>query len=453
MPTCQSKRKDGQPCRNRVSEGKTYCQWHKPDEVEDWRKVYERLKKASPKEKRDIVLLLIKDHPNKRLDLPQHDEIHANLEDANLSGLNLIGANLQGINFYRTNLQDAKLGAANLQKAALIYTDLQRAELQGANLQDAVITYANLQGANLEGADLQRANLTHTCLRGAVLRKTKLRGSRLWATDMQNADLEFADLQGADLGGANLQGANLKKAKLQQVDLELCKIDNIFIWGAWLDKTRLRRKQLGRAIGEELAGDYGYAKHGYLTLKQNFDDLGDYGAASWAYRKERRMEKLTHWPPSHIIIFYKKWLPKLNDKSWRGKFQRFSFYLRQFASYISDWFVELLCDYGESIWRVVAWIAAVLFVIGPALVGWRGQLKWPEENYSVYFSLPTAWQQWGYAYVQNVLYMLDTFTTANFAQLEPANDLVRLISGFLAMIGIFLVGLLGFVVGNRIRRS
>jgi hypothetical protein len=49
--------------------------------------------------------------------------------------------------------------------------------------------------------------------------------------------------------------------------------------------------------------------------------------------------------------------------------------------------------------------------------------------------------------------MLDTFTTADFAQLEPANDLVRLISGFLAMIGIFLVGLLGFVVGNRIRRS
>jgi hypothetical protein len=90
---------------------------------------------------------------------------------------------------------------------------------------------------------------------------------------------------------------------------------------------------------------------------------------------------------------------------------------------------------------------------GPALVGWQGQLKWPEGNYNIYFGLPTPWQQWRYAYIQNVLYMLDTFTTADFAQLEPANDTVRLISGFLAMIGIFLVGLLGFVVGNRIRRS
>jgi hypothetical protein len=44
-------------------------------------------------------------------------------------------------------------------------------------------------------------------------------------------------------------------------------------------------------------------------------------------------------------------------------------------------------------------------------------------------------------------------TTASFSGLQPINDAVKLTSGFFAILGIFLSGLLGFVAGNRIRRS
>ena len=98
-------------------------------------------------------------------------------------------------------------------------------------------------------------------------------------------------------------------------------------------------------------------------------------------------------------------------------------------------------------------MGATLFVIGPALISLLGGLEWTGDNRQIYQSLSTPFQRWAYAYFQHVLYMTDTFTTADFAQLEPANDLVRLVSGLMAMLGIFLAGLLGFVAGNRIRYS
>jgi hypothetical protein len=37
--------------------------------------------------------------------------------------------------------------------------------------------------------------------------------------------------------------------------------------------------------------------------------------------------------------------------------------------------------------------------------------------------------------------------------LHPRNDFVQLVAGFQALLSITLIGLLGFVLGNRIRRS
>ena len=113
---------------------------------------------------------------------------------------------------------------------------------------------------------------------------------------------------------------------------------------------------------------------------------------------------------------------------------------------------DALCVYGESIWRVILWMILLLFVFGPGMIALSGGLSWPLSAQQTYFSLSTPWQRASYVYFQYILHMLDTFTTASFAQLSPQNDLVRLCSGFLALAGIFMTGLLGFVAGNRIRQ-
>ena len=125
-----------------------------------------------------------------------------------------------------------------------------------------------------------------------------------------------------------------------------------------------------------------------------------------------------------------------------------------YSKFVSDTLVEWLCDYGESFWRVMGWMAALIFVVGPSLLSMLGGIDWGQQpiltqKYFALSGLPKLclWYQ------TYLLYTLDTMTTASFSGLHPANNAVKFASGFFAMAGIVLAGLLGFVAGNRIRRS
>ncbi|GAG16728.1 unnamed protein product, partial [marine sediment metagenome] len=245
--------------------------------------------------------------------------------------------------------------------------------------------------------------------------------------NLQGATLWWAKLQGARLYDAKLQGAHLQYAELQGVDFVGSKMGRCYLSGAWLDRTRLRREQLGGAVGEELAHDYAGAKVAYLGLKQNFDTLGDYAGASWAYRKERRMEK-------------REALQEARDARARRDWKRaLSSYVKVFV----DQIVELVCDYGEGFWRVlgclaVLWLGFALFygITGHVLAD-RGPV---------------------YSTTRNVIDLLScslaTMVTLEASGLRPfASLLMRILMPLEAALGIFFLGLLGFVAGNRIRRS
>jgi uncharacterized protein YjbI with pentapeptide repeats len=481
MPPCQGRLSNGESCPKIVEEGQTLCRWHDPED-ESWREIYEQLETATPGEKADIVLWLIEEHPDHRLILPDRGDFYADLQGINLNretlekrgeqsgnekpiwwdashqGANLQYANLQGADLEYANLQGAFLIGANLQDAILRLANLEdveffRANLQGvdftegklqgahlwhANLQDAVLTDANLQDASLTNSDLEGADLEYANLQGAHLWHANLQGAFLTGANLQRADLMEANLQGAYLMDANLQGARLTEAELQGVDLfKVDNLTNVYISDAWLDKTRLRREQLGEAIGEEIDEDFSAAKRGYLALKQNYDDLGDYDASSWAYRKERRMEKLEA---------RQKGREALNMHNWNEAFARY-------FKFFSDWLVEWLCDYGESVWRVIGWMAVLLFVGGPLLFSAMGGFVWSYDLYNGYFALPSPWLRFWYNYRLHLIYTLDALTTASFSGLQPSNDAVKIASGLFAIAGIVLAGLLGFVAGNRIRRS
>ena len=59
---------------------------------------------------------------------------------------------------------------------------------------------------------------------------------------------------------------------------------------------------MGQRIGDELTADrkktsdqYHSAKEAYLLLKNNFNQIGRYEDASWAYVKEQQMEKMAYY--------------------------------------------------------------------------------------------------------------------------------------------------------------
>ena len=264
---------------------------------------------------------------------------------------------------------------------------------------------ADLQGANLLGAKLQKA----------ILRGVKLQKVNLTAADLQGAELSYSHLEKVDFFGAeSLEGA--------------------YFYNAFLDDTRMRREQLGEAIGEELDGRYDEAKEAYLALKNNFAEIGRYRDESWAYVKERRMGKMMHHPRL-ARKYYGEELPE-NPDAWR----LWWFYIRHTAKWaIDEFFFDQLCEYGESIPRTLRAMGVAL--AGFAILYWLlGAVVDANGNPS------SSW-------LHCLLYSGGAFTTFGVDTLRPANDWVRALSILESVVGIALTGLLGFVLGNRIRRS
>lgn len=291
----------------------------------------------------------------------------------------------------------------------------------GASLAAADANGADFRGAILRESDLAGADLSDALLRGAALGKANLKGTKL----------RGADLRRASIAGADLSDADLRDARLQGLDLTACNLARVRLSGAWLDKVRIGRAQVGEAVGEELAGEHDDARKAYLGLERLFTDMGDPDAASWAYRRKRRMQKLDALGRAHAAR-------KAGD--WRGA-------LGPYANFASDQVFEWLCDYGESVPRVLLSMLAVY--VGFTLVyGVLGSVLSVETLPSGVEVKSTTRHP-----IDLAIFSLAMTTSSNPpVGLEPRDTFVSLLTSIQALIGITLTGLLGFVVGNLVRR-
>jgi uncharacterized protein YjbI with pentapeptide repeats len=356
------------------------------------------------------------------------------MEGANLQKAYLIDANLRGGYLTDANLQKAILEGANLQSAYLFDANFEEADLTGATLHRAYLVDVNLQWANLWLADLRRAILGGANLQEADLQDADLQEASLEAANLKGAFLIGAVLQGTNLMEVNLQGTNLSYSHLEKVDFFGAKsLEGTYFYNAFLDDTRMTREQLGGAIGEELERKYDWAKEAYLALKNNFAEIGRYRDESWAYVKERQMGKMMNHPRL-ARVYYGDELPE-NANAWRLGW----FYFGHTLKWVADWFIELLCGYGESLWRVLA--CMLLVILGFA------------TYYQVSHAVVTSSQDAATSLWDHLIFSLGAFTTLQPARLQAARPGVEFLTTIQAIIGIALAGLLGFVAGNRIRRS
>ena len=428
--------------------------------------LYRRLASLAPAERTAEVLRLIAAHPDRRLELPPCDGQPATLNEidlgaggrdpldlrrSDLHGASLRLAKLRGVVLEEANLAETDLAGADLREAVLSGANLRNAMLEETDLCGAVVRFAHCQGAVLEGArlvradlwgtdfeeavlsgaDLQGAILTEANLRGADLRGADLRDVTLKQANLEGANLQGADLRGATFGDANLNGAILRDAQLQGAVLTHCRIEHLHLADAWLERTRLRREQLGEAIGEEQAGEYELARRGYLALERNFNEIGDPDARSWAYRRKRRMQK--------------REILRQARQAWAER--RWGAALTACARFAGDQLAEWVCDYGESVPRVLASLLTV-YVFFAFLYGVTGSVVRVETTPQGPARILTRRP------LDLAIFSLLALTTSGTPAvgLLPRNEFVHLLTGMQALLGISLTGLLGFVVGNRIRR-
>jgi len=360
------------------------------------------------------------------------------------------------------------LGGAKLQEAELV-----EARLRGASLHKADLRGARLGGADLQGADLSMAKMQKTKF-AALDHSANLRGANLWAAQLQEADLFLVDLREvAKLRYAQLRGANLRGTRLQEVDLyEVGSLAGAHLYGAYLDRTRLRRDQLGDAVGEEIGakdkahreasetleevfswpedglppesgdgksvqnlpeGQPGETFHGstydtaaetYLNLKNNFVSIGRYEDAVWAHTKERQMKKLGYF----------------QKRRWK----RPSTWINLFL-WARNWLYELSTGYGERPWRPVAcsMIVVLLFAGAYAAGGlidpaFDGNPKTPPRPPNLLDALT---------------YSIGAFFTVGFNTMEPLGGLARLLTSIESALGIGLLALLIWTLGNSMTRA
>ncbi len=401
------------------------------------------------------------DGDSRGLALPGVDLAGGRLAGARLRGANLRGADLSDVMGRSADLShtvleqvrfiSADLGGADLAKASAGEADFSDAMLEDACFAGAHLRYATLAGALLDSADFTGADLWGVRAGKAEADDACFRNARCDEADFTEADLTGADFSGASLkkarlggaklrgarldnavlDGAHLDGADLSNASLPRLNLQTCSLKHARLAGAWLDNTRLRVEQLGGAVGEEVARDYHAARDAYVVLQQNFRTIGNGDGASWAFRKGRLMGKL-HERETALHGF--------RQREWRKM-------TRHGLGWLSDAFVEWLCDYGESLWRVMRAFATL--IIGFALfyaateslvrvsAGPAGEIKRVTESP---FDL----------LVYSFLNMLST--SAPDIGLRPVSPVFYLVTSMQGAVGIVLIGLFGYVLGNRMHR-
>jgi uncharacterized protein YjbI with pentapeptide repeats len=351
--------------------------------------------------RKDIVFLLGNKHSH-TIDLSNHD-----LVEVDFSGLDL-----RGIDFS--------------------YCRLRKANLSDCLLQDAKFVQANCRDANFSGSDLSRTDFSFAYLRYSNLTQTHL---------------YRAVMDGADFSNADLRGANLYRASLVQVQrLSREAIGNNIIQESLKPYKTYHQRLLAKNNNEQIDEDsideriarYVTTRlregvYVYRVLKTMFADSGQYADASWAYVKERQLKRQMHGLSNARNNFQLEF-------PVHGRFikiRQFGFYLKHFYLWLLDWAAELSCGYGERPLRSI-FLALITLLIFPAfyalsggVVSEAGQMTWLD-----YFN-----------------YSFATFTTLGFNQFSAVTPLAQTISSIEGLIGISILALLMFALGNRISRA
>lgn len=371
-----------------------------------------------------------------RLELTREDVVRMVAKNGGPEGLCLAGYDLSGVNLAEMNLRGVVFGTSKFAGYERISAG---AILKGTWLQGSDLTRANLARTNLEGAHcwqtiFYEADIHATNLRGASLGKADLRRTDLYGSDLRDANLEGAQLQGANLCGVQLTGALLSADSVGTAIIQETQGQYAEYFGRPYVEPETRSRYRDRHLKARLVE----AKDIYRSLKNAFLGSGRYDDASWAYIKERQMERKTHWPPKWARNCYPNELERLSTNNLKRRWQLLGFYVRHLFAYIADWLAELTCGYGEKPLRTLICALAFIFIFS--------LLYWLSGGVVFHGGEPLAWLDY-------LNYSFGAFTTMGFSSFDTITPLAQTLTSLEALSGISLLALLMFTLGNRIKRS
>ena len=224
-----------------------------------------------------------------------------------------------------------------------------------------------------------------------------------------------------------------ERAYLEDVYLDISLVTGVLIDfnDALLRNTKIKKDQIKNHILQEKKKEFFEAQQIYLLLKNNFHSIGKYNDESWAFKKEKDMERKSDF---HFKTLY-KWL-------W-------------------SCFLNAIYGYGEKPERV--FLSAILIILFFTCIFMNyGITSPPLDNLPKYnilkelsmgilygdllkkfISIP--WEQ-----LKNCIYFSTvTFTTLGLGDFTPVESWGRIFVGLEAFIGAFMMALFVYTFARR----
>jgi len=225
---------------------------------------------------------------------------------------------------------------------------------------------------------------------------------------------------------------SFERAHLENTFLDIELVEGILIdfTDALLRNTQIKKDQIENHILHEKKKEFSQAKEIYLLLKNNFHSIGRYEDESWAFKKEKDMERKTyfHFKSSH------KWL-------W-------------------SCFLNVIYGYGERPWNVIVSAGILIFAFAllfsltgignPEIIELTGTAIHQTSGNIVDLASKGLLKNNVIRNFPDSLYFSTiTFTTLGYGDFRPLKGRGRFLAGLEAFIGAFMMALFVYTFARR----
>jgi uncharacterized protein YjbI with pentapeptide repeats len=220
-----------------------------------------------------------------------------------------------------------------------------------------------------------------------------------------------------------------------------------------LRNTNIEKDQIENHILQEHEENYYQARKIYLLLKNNFHTIGQYDDESWAYKKEKDMDRLSHSYP-----FYMKEL-KRKDKKEKLPFLKW-IKKGNFKKWITSAFSNMIYGYGERPWNVVKTALAIIiiFALSFSLIGIGNPEIIELKGTAIYQNSGNIVDLESKGFLKNneirnfpdcLYFSLITFTTLGYGDFRPLEGWGRIFAGSEAFLGAIMMALFVYTFARR----
>jgi uncharacterized protein YjbI with pentapeptide repeats len=248
---------------------------------------------------------------------------------------------------------------------------------------------------------------------------------------------------------------NFIYTKLENVflDLNLDRRVLIDFTNALLRNTQIKKDQIENHLLHEKKKKFSQAKEIFLLLKNNFHSIGRYDDESWAYKKEKDMERL-----SQSFPYYKATLKNENKKEsfpiikWIQK--------GNFKKWITSAFSNMIYGYGEKPWNVIKTAVAIIliFALSFSFIGLGNPEIIELKGTAIHQNSGKVVDLTSKGFLKNNLirnfpdslyFSLITFTTLGYGDFRPLEGIGRILAGSEAFIGAIMMALFVYTFARR----